>query len=291
MSNRILSKAWKVSLAPMEKLVLIALADRANDTSAQCWPSIDTLRQDTGASERTVQRCLLALRLAGHISRHSDPKRKANVFTVHPRHSDTPDTETPRHSDTSGVSDSHPMGDTVAPQGCQSDTQTQKEPKENQNEPSSSAHECTHEGMTTDLAIQLWNQVAIRCGLTPVSSLKGKPLANLKAAVDEYSLDDWREAMQAIADSDWLLGRKSGFQARLGWLVDPDKGNFDRVRNGEFDNGPDPRADGLTRLFDRRPTRTQARNRRKAMRSDFTPDQLVPEVDAQPAFADEIIPF
>lgn len=291
MSNRILSKAWKVSLPPMEKLVLIALADRANDATAQCWPSIETLRQDTGASERTVQRSLAGLRLAGHISRHSDPKRKANVFTVHPRHSDTPDTEAPRHSDTSGVSDSHPMGDTVAPQRCQSDTQTQREPKENQNEPSFRAHECTQEGMTTDLAIQLWNQVAMRCGLAQVTKLRGKPLAHLQSAVREYSVDDWREAMQAIADSDYLLGRKSGFQARLGWLVDPDKGNFDRVRNGEFDNGPDPRADGLTRILRPIPSRTQMRNRRKAMRSDFTPDQLVPEVDVQPAFADEQIPF
>lgn len=294
MSNRLLSLAWEIPLSPLDKLVLVELADRANDITGQCWPAVKTLVRRTGASERTVQRCLAALVSSGHISRRPDAKKKANVYTVHPRHSGTPDAQAPRHSDTVGVSDSHPMGVTQAPQGCHSDTQTQREPKDKPKEPSFSAHECAQEGLTPDLAIQLWNQVAARCALPLVTKLKGKQLANLKATVAEHSLDDWRETMQAIADSDRLCGRKGDWQVTLQWLIDPGKDGFERVRNGEFDNGPDPNTSAWVLAIDGRPSRNRARNRRRAMRQDFDESQLLPEADAiASAFADvnDALPF
>jgi hypothetical protein len=41
----------------MEKLVLLALADCAND-EGRCWPSASTLARKTGEGERTVRRAV-----------------------------------------------------------------------------------------------------------------------------------------------------------------------------------------------------------------------------------------
>jgi pyocin large subunit-like protein len=45
---------WKVG-SPITKLVLIRLADYAND-SDECWPSIKTISQDTELGESTVRK-------------------------------------------------------------------------------------------------------------------------------------------------------------------------------------------------------------------------------------------
>ena len=52
--------AWRQALAPTLKLVLMALADAADDQGA-CWPSIATLARKCTVSTRTVQRSLRTL--------------------------------------------------------------------------------------------------------------------------------------------------------------------------------------------------------------------------------------
>jgi len=45
--------AWQQALKPVAKLVLLALADRAND-SGVCWPSVPRLVSDVGADRKTI---------------------------------------------------------------------------------------------------------------------------------------------------------------------------------------------------------------------------------------------
>ena len=52
--------AWKQALAPTPKLILMALADTADDRGI-CWPSVPTLAQKCTVSPRTVQRVIRAL--------------------------------------------------------------------------------------------------------------------------------------------------------------------------------------------------------------------------------------
>jgi len=61
MSIKAMNWAWEQNLAPSTKLVLLALADIADD-SGYCWPSITTLSKKVGVSYRTVQRILDVLK-------------------------------------------------------------------------------------------------------------------------------------------------------------------------------------------------------------------------------------
>lgn len=61
MSIRALNWAYEQRLAPVTKSVLVALAYRLNDRTAQCNPSVETLAIMTGLSERGVQKALREL--------------------------------------------------------------------------------------------------------------------------------------------------------------------------------------------------------------------------------------
>lgn len=73
-------------LTPSEKLVLLALANFAND-KMQCWPSQERLAADTELSARTVWAALRSLEDKRMLSRTSrkraDGTRSTDVFTLH----------------------------------------------------------------------------------------------------------------------------------------------------------------------------------------------------------------
>lgn len=49
--------AWEQELPPTPKLILMALADAANDRD-ECWPGVPFMARKCGVSQRTVQRVL-----------------------------------------------------------------------------------------------------------------------------------------------------------------------------------------------------------------------------------------
>ena len=66
----------------MAKLVLISLADRAND-HGQCWPAISTIADDCHCSRRTVERALTYLEEKGFIRRQtraSEGMKETNIY-------------------------------------------------------------------------------------------------------------------------------------------------------------------------------------------------------------------
>ena len=88
-----MAQVWKIDLPPMEKLVLLALADCAND-EGKAWPAASTLMRKTNASESSVRRAVQSLIATGHLQQHQRPGTSP-VYLVHPCHSDTPVTVTP----------------------------------------------------------------------------------------------------------------------------------------------------------------------------------------------------
>lgn len=82
MSIRVMTAAWSVDLPAGDKLVLLALADCAND-EGHCWPGLASLTQKTGRCKRSLQESLRSLDAAGQITRVENPGKGVN-YTVHP---------------------------------------------------------------------------------------------------------------------------------------------------------------------------------------------------------------
>ena len=94
MSIKIMSQCWMVSgISPPQKLVLLALADHADDAGL-CWPSAATISERTGLSESTTRRAIAELEKLGHLTRKYQTGRPT-YYSINPCHSDTPVTVTP----------------------------------------------------------------------------------------------------------------------------------------------------------------------------------------------------
>lgn len=93
MSIALMTEVWRLDLPSVDKLVMLALADWAND-DGKCWPSIARIAAKSGCSDRTVQRALREAEKNGHLTRDDKPG-KGCLYTLHPRHSVTPDTASP----------------------------------------------------------------------------------------------------------------------------------------------------------------------------------------------------
>lgn len=78
MSTVILSQCWPLQCSPTAKLVLISLADQANDDGF-CWPSVESMIVRTGLSERAIQGALKGLEASRTIMR----KRRRHATTVY----------------------------------------------------------------------------------------------------------------------------------------------------------------------------------------------------------------
>ena len=69
MSIALMTEVWKLDLQAARKMVLLALADNANDEGTNCYPSVGTIVEKCSMSERTVQGHLQSLEETGLIQR------------------------------------------------------------------------------------------------------------------------------------------------------------------------------------------------------------------------------
>ena len=70
MSHKATHWAWTVrDISSAEKLTLLALADRHNADTGQCFPSLDKIADDTSLSRDTVRRATQSLEQKGLLSR------------------------------------------------------------------------------------------------------------------------------------------------------------------------------------------------------------------------------
>jgi hypothetical protein len=74
MSNTALTWAWTAAVSATCKLVLVNLADRADDDS-KCWPSLARIATDTGLTERSARAALTALERASLLRREYRSKQ------------------------------------------------------------------------------------------------------------------------------------------------------------------------------------------------------------------------
>lgn len=84
MSVKLMAQVWELELESTEKLVLLAMADFAND-EGRCYPSLSRVAQKCGRSSRQAWRIFSALREKMLIVPvEQGGGRHATVYIVHP---------------------------------------------------------------------------------------------------------------------------------------------------------------------------------------------------------------
>jgi DNA-binding transcriptional ArsR family regulator len=143
MSVTLMGKVWRTDLPTPEKMVLLVIADHANDDGTNAWPGIATIARKTSISERSVQRHLKTLEDANLITiikqgggnKHTRNDRRPNRYDVNLKalktitwadpdddHGVTNETSAKSHGVTNernGVTDETSRGDKQSVTGCQ----------------------------------------------------------------------------------------------------------------------------------------------------------------------------
>lgn len=83
-----MTQVWDLALGDSSKIVLLALADCAND-EGWAWPSIASLCRKANKCERTVQGVIQRLVKEGHLTRNEVPGKGCR-YRIHPRNLCTP---------------------------------------------------------------------------------------------------------------------------------------------------------------------------------------------------------
>lgn len=134
MSIKAMNWAWEQPLPPVPKLVLMALADNADD-HGYCWPKMKTIAAKCSTSERTVQRTIKTLLVAGMLKKDArfdaSGRQVSNGYTLALTY---PDKLPPLADDRAGEGDT-PVTPGVT-QLCQGEGDKAMSPLEPPHEPS-----------------------------------------------------------------------------------------------------------------------------------------------------------
>lgn len=74
--------AWSQTVTPTQKLVLLSLAEHAND-SGGCWPSTARLRELTGLSERAIRNAVRELEKLGLLICRQGRGKTSSHYSLH----------------------------------------------------------------------------------------------------------------------------------------------------------------------------------------------------------------
>jgi len=212
MSIRVMSSLWDLELNPTVKLVLLALADCANDEGL-AWPSIATLARKASVGERTVQRSLVEARALGIINREEVIGRgcKYTFTPFTPRHAGTPATVSPVTNDAQTPA-------TVAPHPRHAGTQSVIETLE----PSKEIVENANPILKPEHVIEAYNELAERKGLRKAIKITDERKRKLALAVKRNTVAEFQEALAAIERSKFLCGENDrGWRADFDFLLQP----------------------------------------------------------------------
>lgn len=192
MSIPVLNWAWgQPGLDPSSKLVLLSLADHAND-DGESWPSLERLSERTGRDRRTVQRAVAALEARGLVEREPAKGVRSTRYRllVQGRHDTTPTGgTTPPLADEPEVAPRRLRGGTTPPGGrhhaTSRDGTTPPEPSEPSTEPSGNPHASLAplaQAPTTRPRNELWDALVACFGnvtTAPERSNRGKVVREL----------------------------------------------------------------------------------------------------------------
>lgn len=208
MSVRVMSLVWSLNLHDSQKIVLLALADCAND-EGHCWPSMRTLAAKCSKGERTVQGVIKELCDAGHLTRREVPGKGCN-YTVHPRSVCAPQPPRPAENDTPPPQTSRPTPAAAA-----------DKPSKNHQEPSKVKSPDGDQPLTIEEVVEDWNAMATQTDLPICRKITTARRRAFKARLREYpDMADWQRAFLCIRNTPWMHGENDrGWKADIDFLL------------------------------------------------------------------------
>jgi biotin operon repressor len=242
MSVRLMSAVFESeSLSPTERLIMLALADHADD-DGRCYPSIERLCRRTGLSERAVQTNIKRLSEGGYVKVHvGGGKGHANLYFI----SANPAADAPRSKCT-------PAAD--APQTPQQVRQTPQQVHPNHQEPPLEPSESNSAGEICAALSEWASTSAVRSFVAYRRKQKGKALSLTAAKRQATQL---KAIFDAGGDPDDALGmaEERGWQSvQASWYFKAKaEQNEPRThhRNGTASgrpHRPDPALEQIARL-------------------------------------------
>lgn len=193
MSVRCMTRVWDLDLPDSDKIVLLALADCAND-EGHCWPSVASLVRKCSKSERTIQASIKRLVDEGLLARREVPGKGCN-YTVLPR---------------SGCAPAEP----APPQG------TTGTPAAAADKPSVTV--ITEAKAPVDRVIDCWNEEGDRSGLHKVRVLDNSRKQQLRLRIKSHGVETMLEAVRKAHASPFLRGEiGDGRKADINIILQP----------------------------------------------------------------------
>ena len=86
----------------------------------------------------------------------------------------------------------------------------------------------------SELFVEFWNALPFE-ELAKVKSFSAERRKKVESRLKEAPLDQWREVMLAIGQSDFLLGKKGDWQIDFDWLIE-NKSNREKILDGKYKN-------------------------------------------------------
>jgi hypothetical protein len=246
MSVYISAAVWKMQLQPTNKLIMLALADMAND-EGQCWPSNRSLQRRTGLSERTVRGALTDLEEQGLVrrdSRFNEGRQTSNLFEILVNEGGSICRGGGQQLPGEGAGDAGGRGQEMPPR-----KRTEGNVQETSREPmpvpvpvQAEVQFFDHDpGSPFGAMKEIWNRtVRSLPKITRITGARARlASARFKDLGDIWSFEEFCKTVEA---SDFLTARAGGRDQRkwtecnFDWCMKPS--NFDKIREGRYNNKP-----------------------------------------------------
>lgn len=236
MSVKVMSLVWSLDLPDSQKIVLLALADSANDEGV-CWPSMASLTKKCSKGERTVQGVIKELVSAGHMTRVERPG-KGVLYTIHPNFEPKMQGHTP--AEVAPRRDCAPQGTTHTPAAAADKPSRTIIVEEANASPTARAPD------DCDAVAVIWNAMAKANGLPSCSKMQGKRRKACQARLRSDGLQAIQQAIERVPKSAFLRGEAGSWAgANIDFLLKPD--SVTSILEGKYDDRNRTKPNGTDR--------------------------------------------
>jgi helix-turn-helix protein len=219
MSIKAMVWAWEQEVGATEVLVLLALADHADDDGV-CWPGQKGLARKTKLTRTSIQQVIGRLKDKGMLEviarRDSVGRPLANIYQL----------SVPRggKANVVGVGIANVVG--VNPNTVGPNLHLESSKKETKEE----------EGLTADDLISSWNDVLSPLGLPRVAAVNAERARKIRLRLKSYpNFEWWNTVFNRIGKSKFLQGENPrGWRCTFDFLIDNDS-NALKIYEGQYE--------------------------------------------------------